>query len=196
MNGRYWRRRHDWERSSSYGIRNSTGASRVSQSRNDRTASDRYRSIVSGSLYVIRNPCGLSQNNVCGIAESSGVPASVRSGLGRFCLRLSQTDRRRKLAEQRQAGRTKQRHDQKHADGQRLQCERGQGCQSRREHSSHDEFSVRSNMVSSCGKCVNDKDTRTRYCGPSHAIGIGGTVACPPLPHHRTCGSAYGGSAG
>jgi hypothetical protein len=27
-------------------------------------------------------------------------------------------------------------------------------------------------------------------------IGIGGTVACPPLPHHRTCGSAYGGSAG
>src|SRR5260370_41714672 len=25
-------------------------------------------------------------------------------------------------------------------------------------------------------------------------IGIGGTVARPPLPHHRTCGSAYGGS--
>ena len=28
------------------------------------------------------------------------------------------------------------------------------------------------------------------------AIGIGGTVTRPPLPHHRTCGSAYGGSAG
>src|SRR5260370_21908382 len=26
-------------------------------------------------------------------------------------------------------------------------------------------------------------------------IGIGEKVALPPLPHHRTCGSAYGGSA-
>src|SRR5580704_899237 len=26
-------------------------------------------------------------------------------------------------------------------------------------------------------------------------IGIGGTITRPPLPHHRTCGSAYGGSA-
>ena len=25
-------------------------------------------------------------------------------------------------------------------------------------------------------------------------IGIGGAVTRPPLPHHRTCGSAYGGS--
>jgi hypothetical protein len=25
-------------------------------------------------------------------------------------------------------------------------------------------------------------------------IGIGGVVAHSPLPHHRTCGSAYGGS--
>jgi hypothetical protein len=25
-------------------------------------------------------------------------------------------------------------------------------------------------------------------------IGIGGSLAAPPLPHHRTCGSAYGGS--
>ena len=25
-------------------------------------------------------------------------------------------------------------------------------------------------------------------------IGIGGTVTRPPLPHHRTCGSASGGS--
>ena len=27
-------------------------------------------------------------------------------------------------------------------------------------------------------------------------IGIGGRVASPPLPHHRTSGSAYGGSIG
>jgi len=26
------------------------------------------------------------------------------------------------------------------------------------------------------------------------AIGIGGSLTAPPLPHHRTCGSAYGGS--
>src|SRR6266404_530877 len=26
-------------------------------------------------------------------------------------------------------------------------------------------------------------------------IGIGGAVTCSPLPHHRTSGSAYGGSA-
>ena len=30
--------------------------------------------------------------------------------------------------------------------------------------------------------------------GHSVQIGIGGRVASPPLPHHRTCGSAYGGS--
>ena len=30
---------------------------------------------------------------------------------------------------------------------------------------------------------------------PTQAIGIGGRVAPPPLPHHRTCGSASGGSA-
>jgi hypothetical protein len=27
-------------------------------------------------------------------------------------------------------------------------------------------------------------------------IGIGGSLTAPPLPHHRTCGSASGGSAG
>ena len=26
-------------------------------------------------------------------------------------------------------------------------------------------------------------------------IGIGGSLTAPPLPHHRTCGSASGGSA-
>ena len=30
----------------------------------------------------------------------------------------------------------------------------------------------------------------------SSAIGIGGVVAHSPLPHHRMCGSAYGGSVG
>src|SRR5271168_1759076 len=31
---------------------------------------------------------------------------------------------------------------------------------------------------------------------PSGLIGIGGAVARSPLPHHRTCGSASGGSDG
>jgi len=40
-----------------------------------------------------------------------------------------------------------------------------------------------------------------RYVGlvPMHkvaAIGIGGSLAAPPLPHHRTYGSVYGGSRG
>jgi hypothetical protein len=33
------------------------------------------------------------------------------------------------------------------------------------------------------------------HCVVNRAIGIGGRVAPPPLPHHRTCGSASGGSA-
>src|SRR6516164_6829718 len=32
--------------------------------------------------------------------------------------------------------------------------------------------------------------------GGQRKIGIGGTIARPPLPQHRTCGSACGGSAG
>src|SRR5215211_90934 len=28
----------------------------------------------------------------------------------------------------------------------------------------------------------------------THGIGIGGSLAAPPLPHHRTYGSVYGGS--
>src|ERR1700752_4826105 len=31
-------------------------------------------------------------------------------------------------------------------------------------------------------------------CGWILKIGIGGVVTHSPLPHHRTCGSAYGGS--
>jgi hypothetical protein len=30
----------------------------------------------------------------------------------------------------------------------------------------------------------------------SFQIGIGGQIAPPPLPHHRTYGSVYGGSIG
>ena len=31
---------------------------------------------------------------------------------------------------------------------------------------------------------------------PRTSIGIGGSLATPPLPHHRTYGTVYGGSAG
>src|SRR6267154_3423261 len=34
-----------------------------------------------------------------------------------------------------------------------------------------------------------------RFCIALVPIGIGGAVTCSPLPHHRTGGSAYGGSA-
>lgn len=42
---------------------------------------------------------------------------------------------------------------------------------------------------------------RRSICAPStrcsaFPIGIGGSLTTPPLPHHRTCGSASGGSAG
>jgi hypothetical protein len=57
--------------------------------------------------------------------------------------------------------------------------------------------------VSKDGKSVaaeytdEERGTKTGFHnGKAVVIGIGGTVACPPLPHHRTCGSAYGGSAG
>src|ERR1700731_3521603 len=37
----------------------------------------------------------------------------------------------------------------------------------------------------------------SKIFSPGHpAIGIGGALPCSPLPHHRTGGSAYGGSAG
>jgi hypothetical protein len=38
---------------------------------------------------------------------------------------------------------------------------------------------------------TNSDNLRKRH---EAAIGIGGVVAHSPLPHHRTCGSAYGGS--
>ncbi len=36
---------------------------------------------------------------------------------------------------------------------------------------------------------------RRRFGSCRLRIGIGGSLAAPPLPHHRTCGSASGGSA-
>src|SRR2546422_4549718 len=35
-----------------------------------------------------------------------------------------------------------------------------------------------------------------RSTGQRRGIGIGGSLAAPPLPHHRTYGSVYGGSVG
>jgi hypothetical protein len=48
---------------------------------------------------------------------------------------------------------------------------------------------------------VDCVDTRVNVVGVSREleaqeIGIGGAVTRSPLPHHRTCGSAYGGSVG
>jgi len=42
-----------------------------------------------------------------------------------------------------------------------------------------------------CGyrPAISYNSCRNRHC----PIGIGGRVTSPPLPHHRTCGSAYGG---
>ena len=34
-----------------------------------------------------------------------------------------------------------------------------------------------------------------RFKGKALRIGIGGSLAAPPLPHHRTYGFVYGGSA-
>jgi hypothetical protein len=44
---------------------------------------------------------------------------------------------------------------------------------------------INTRLGKSCGKGTSDV-----------IIGIGGRVASPPLPHHRTSGSAYGGSIG
>jgi cation diffusion facilitator family transporter len=38
------------------------------------------------------------------------------------------------------------------------------------------------------------KEIRGKLDTVCSEIGIGGRVTSPPLPHHRTCGSAYGGS--
>jgi hypothetical protein len=53
---------------------------------------------------------------------------------------------------------------------------------------------VPANLVSSRNG-VAAKDTESFSAGSHLRIGIGGRVAPPPLPHHRTCGSASGGSA-
>src|SRR6516225_8469718 len=44
---------------------------------------------------------------------------------------------------------------------------------------------------------VREQTFRDRSFGPKHkvaAIGIGGSLAAPPLPHHRAYGSVHGGS--
>jgi len=38
-------------------------------------------------------------------------------------------------------------------------------------------------------ECVENYGSQNAF-----SIGIGGVVTHSPLPHHRTCGSAYGGS--
>src|SRR5450432_806701 len=41
-----------------------------------------------------------------------------------------------------------------------------------------------------------DIATAGRHVSKVPTIGIGGSLAAPPLPHHRTYGSVYGGSRG
>src|SRR5229473_1875822 len=45
---------------------------------------------------------------------------------------------------------------------------------------------IRSALESNSDSCL----------GIGNQLGIGGAVTCSPLPHHPTCGSASGGSAG
>jgi HEAT repeat protein len=49
--------------------------------------------------------------------------------------------------------------------------------------------------VSDLVDALQDDDWAVR-CVRTARIGIGGSLTAPPLPHHRTCGSASGGSAG
>jgi hypothetical protein len=46
-----------------------------------------------------------------------------------------------------------------------------------------------------CALSTPDRSSRSRR-GATFQIGIGGRIAPPPLPHHRTYGSVYGGSSG
>src|SRR6266481_6073521 len=50
-------------------------------------------------------------------------------------------------------------------------------------------------LVSAPAGCTKKKSPPANWRAKV-TIGIGGTVTLSPLPHHRTCGSAYGGSAG
>jgi hypothetical protein len=44
------------------------------------------------------------------------------------------------------------------------------------------------------GKTIKTMEHRAGWDATFSAIGIGGRVSSPPLPHHRTSGSASGGS--
>src|ERR1035441_10977005 len=46
------------------------------------------------------------------------------------------------------------------------------------------------------GRSLRNSYSRSRRGGAGVSIGIGGRIAPPPLPHHRTYGSVYGGSIG
>ena len=52
--------------------------------------------------------------------------------------------------------------------------------------------------VSGSNRCrpPDDSNSPRHNPGITAPIGIGGRVTSPPLPHHRTCGSASGGSDG
>src|SRR5258705_2988558 len=41
---------------------------------------------------------------------------------------------------------------------------------------------------------ITDSSRTSRHVRKVPEIGIGGSLAAPPLPHHRTYGSVYGGS--
>src|ERR1700692_649600 len=66
----------------------------------------------------------------------------------------------------------------------------------------HSEFFVRSDGMTQSGPDpMQDFSERSPKTAPAQGlgrleseIGIGGSLAAPPLPHHRTYGSVYGGS--
>src|SRR5260221_14236067 len=51
-----------------------------------------------------------------------------------------------------------------------------------------------SSPLMSALKRITDSSRTSRQVRFAPMIGIGGSLAAPPLPHHRTYGSVYGGS--
>src|SRR4051794_17646646 len=56
----------------------------------------------------------------------------------------------------------------------------------------HDAFPKSGSHFS--GSCFERRRGASRCAAPGTGIGIGGNLTAPPLPHHRTYGSVYGGS--
>src|SRR5258708_38176404 len=52
-----------------------------------------------------------------------------------------------------------------------------------------------SSPLMSALKRITDSSRTSRQVRFAPMIGIGGSLAAPPLPHHRTYGSVYGGSS-